>query len=208
MKLYYFETPNARKACAVARHLNLPVEYVRIDLAKGEQRAPEFLAINPNGKVPALHDGEAKVWEASAVMCYLARKAGSDLWPGDARQIDVMRWSSWSHDHFSRHAGALFFQTRIKPLLGMGDPDPAAVGEATGFLQQFGAVLNDHLAGRRYLVGGTLTLADFEVAAFLPDTPAARTALDGFAELGRWQGRLNELPAWREPFPFATAAAA
>lgn len=208
MKLYYFETPNARKPCAVARYLHSPVEFVRVDLAKGEQRTPAFLAINPNGKIPALQDGEAKIWEASAIMCYLAEKAGSDLWPNDARRIEVIRWFSWSHDHFSRQAGTLFFQTVIKPLLGMGDPDPAAVREATGLLQEFGGVLDAHLAGRRYLVGETLTLADFEAAAFLPDTAAARAALNGFAEIGRWQGRLNEIPAWREPFPVATAAAA
>lgn len=208
MKLYYFETPNGRKACAVARHLNAPVQYVRIDLAKGEQRAPAFLAVNPNGKVPALEDGATKLWEASAIMVYLARKAGSDLWPSDDRQVEVIRWLSWSHDHFSRHAGALFFQTVIKPLVGMGDPDPAAVEEATGFLKQFGRVLDDHLAGRRYLLGDTPTVADFEVAAFLPDAPAARAALESFPEIGRWQDRMNGLPAWRQPYPVAAAAAA
>ena len=50
MKLYYFESPNPRKACAVAKYLNSPVEFVHVDLAKGENRTPEFLALNPNGK--------------------------------------------------------------------------------------------------------------------------------------------------------------
>jgi glutathione S-transferase len=208
MKLYYFETPNARKPCAVARYLNSPVEFVRINLAKGEQTTPAFLAINPNGKVPALEDGEMKLWEASAIMCYLAEKAGSDLWPGDARRTDVIRWFSWSQDHFSRHAGTLFFQNVIKPFFGMGDPDPAAVEEATGYFRPFAKVLNDHLSGRRYLVGDGLTLADFAVAAFLPNAEQARLPLDGFAEIQRWHARLNELPAWREPFPVATTAAA
>lgn len=208
MILHYFETPNGRKACAVARHLDAPVAYVRIDLAKGEHRAPAFLAVNPNGKIPALEDGATKLWEASAIMVHLARKAESDLWPNDDRQVEAIRWLSWSHDHFSRHAGALFFQTVIKPAVGMGNPDAAAVEEATGYLKQFGRVLDDHLAGRRFLLGDTPTVADFEVAAFLPDTPAARAALEGFREVGRWQGRMNELPAWREPFPVAAAAAA
>ena len=90
-KLYYAEVLNPRKACAVARYLNSPVEFVHIDLAKGEQKTPEFLALNPNGKVPALEDGDTRLWEADAIMCHLARAAGSDLWPTDGRQTDVIR---------------------------------------------------------------------------------------------------------------------
>ena len=58
MKLFYEQTINPRKACVVARYLNSPVDYVHIDLSKGENRTPEYLAINPNGKVPALEDGD------------------------------------------------------------------------------------------------------------------------------------------------------
>ena len=83
MKLYYSDTLNPRKACAVARYLNSPVEFVHVDLAKGEHKTPDYLAINPNGKVPALTDGDLKIWESNAIMCHLARKAGSDLWPRD-----------------------------------------------------------------------------------------------------------------------------
>ena len=90
MKLYYFESLNARKACAVAKHLGLPVELVRIDMARGEHKTPGYLAINPNGKVPALTDGDKKLWEANAIMAYLARAAGSDLWRrDDDRQIEA-----------------------------------------------------------------------------------------------------------------------
>ena len=85
MKLYYAEVLNPQKACAVARHLNSPVEFVAVDLARGEQRQPDFLAINPNGKVPALTDGDRSLWESNAIMAYLAEKAGSDLWPHDGR---------------------------------------------------------------------------------------------------------------------------
>jgi glutathione S-transferase len=148
MKLYYFESPNPRKACAVAKYLNSPAEFVHIDLAKGENRTPEFLALNPNGKVPVLQTGAGSLWEANAIMCYLARLAGSDLWPSDDRQIEVMRWLSWDSWHFTRHAGALCFQHIIRPAFGMGDPDPEVVEEATGFFKRFAAVLNDHLKGR------------------------------------------------------------
>ena len=183
MKLYYFETPNARKACAVARYLKTPVEFVRVDLTKGEHKAPAFLAINPNGKVPALEDGDVRLWESAAIMCHLADRAGSSLWPKDARQIDVVRWLSWDATHFSRHAGTLFFQRVIKPHFGLGEPDLVAIDEAMGFFRQFAGVLDGHLRGRDHLVGDGLTVADFAVGSFL-------------------------LPAWREPFPTPAASAA
>ena len=92
MKLYYAETLNPRKVCAVARYLNVPVEFARVDLSKGENRTAAFLALNPNGKVPVLEIAGRTLWEANAIMCYLARAAQSDLWPDDERQIDVIRW--------------------------------------------------------------------------------------------------------------------
>ena len=207
MQLYYFETSNPRKACAVARHLNVPVDFVRLDLTKGENKTPEYLAINPNGKVPALVDGDVCLWEATAIMCYLADKAGSDLWPKDSRQIEVLRWISWDLMHFSRHAGTLFFQHAIKARFGFGDPDPAAVEEAMGFFRRFAAILNEHLKGRQYLVGDGLTVADFSVGSLLPDAAAAKLPLEEFPEIQRWYAQLEQLPAWREPFPSQSVAA-
>jgi glutathione S-transferase len=208
MKLYYFETPNARKACAVARYLNSRAEFVRVDLTKGEHKAPAFLAINPNGKVPALEDGDVRLWESAAIMCYLADKAGSSLWPEDGRQIDVIRWLSWDAMHFARHGGTLYFQRVIKPRFGLGEPDVAAIDEAMGFFRQFAGVLNSHLEGRGYLVGDGLTVADFAVAAFLPHAQEARLPIDEFPEIRRWYAKLEQLPAWREPFPTPAASAA
>ena len=208
MELYYAETLSPRKACAVARHLGSPVTFVRVDLAKGEQRSPEFLAMNPNGKVPVLKDGDRTFWEADAIMCHLARKAGSDLWPKDDRQIEVLRWLSWNADHFTRHAGALYFEHIIKPSFGIGAPDAAAAEEATGYFKRFAGVLDDHLGGREFLVGDGLTVADFAVAVTLPYADAAKLPLGEFPAVQRCHTRLCELPAWREPFPATTAAAA
>ena len=158
--------------------------------------------------MPALHDGETRLWEADAIMCHLARAAGSDIWPNDGRQIDVIRWLSWNTDHFTRHAGALYFEYIIKARFGLGDPNAAKVQEATRSFIQFAAVLDDHLRGRKYLVGDGLTVADFAVAVTLPYAAQAHLPLGDFPEIERWHARLNELPAWREPFPHATAAAA
>lgn len=204
MKLYYFETPNPRKPCAVAKYLESPVEFVRIDLAKGEHQTPEYLAINPNGKVPALVDGDINLWESHAIMAHLAVQAGSDLWPSDSgQQIEVLRWLLWDVAHFSRHAGTLFFERVIKPNFGRGEPDQAAIEEATGFFKRFAGVLDSHLADNDYLVDNRLTIADFGVACMLPNAEAAQFPLDGCDNIIRWHDRLNELEAWRNPFPEA-----
>lgn len=209
MKLYYFDVLNPRKACAVARHLNAPVEFVRVDLGKGEHKTPQYLAINPNGKVPALTDGARKLWESNAIMCYLARRAESDLWPRrQDGQIEVMHWFSWNAEHFSRHAGGLYFQYIVKGRFNIGPVDKTAVQEASDRFKTFAAVLNDHLNGRKYLLGDTLTVADFAVGVALPYATYCRIPLDGFTHIQRWHDRLNGLPAWREPFPRHEAAAA
>jgi glutathione S-transferase len=202
MKLYYFETPNGRKPCAVAKYLGLPMDFVRVDLAKGEQRLPQYLKTNPNGKIPALEDGEVKLWESHAIMCYLAFKAGSQLWPkDDLLKIDLIRWLNWDTAHFSRHAGRLFFERFVKPTFGLGEPNPMEIQDATNFFKQFAGVLENHLKGRKYLVGTHLTIADFSVASFLPTAKEAQLPLDGFPEIERWHAALMDLPAWRQPFP-------
>jgi len=209
MKLYYFETLNPRKACAVARYLGSPVEFVRIDLSTGENKTAQYLAINPNGKVPALTDGGLRLWEANAIMCYLARAAGSELWPSDtAGQIDVVRWLGWNSEHFTRHAGALYFQHVIKPRFLRQSPDGNAVEEATGFFRQFAQVLNDHLRQRTYLVGESLTVADFAAAVTLPYAEEAKIPIAGYPNIERWYAGIEQLPGWRQPFPAPTSAAA
>ena len=209
MKLYYAETMNPRKACAVAKYLGSPVEYLRVDLSRGEHRKPEFLALNPNGKVPLLIDGDMHLWESTAIMAHLAVKAGSDLWPSDAAsQVEVLRWLSWDIAHFSRHGGTLYFEHHVKPFLGLGDVNTAAVDEATGFYKRFATVLDAHLAQHEYLVGDKLSIADFGVGVLLPWTKEARLPVDGFANITRWHNQLMTLPAWREPFPAPLPAAA
>jgi glutathione S-transferase len=209
MKLYYFETPNPRKPCAVAKYLNSPVEFVRVDLTKGEHQSAGFLAVNPNGKVPALSDGDVKLWESHAIMAYLAAKTGSDLWPQDStRQIDILRWLNWDTAHFSRHAGTLLFENHIRGFFGLGEPDAAAIEEATSFFKRFAGVLDQHLEGREYLVGNRLSIADFGVAAILPQAREARLPLEGFTQILRWHDGLMQLDAWREPYPAHVASAA
>ena len=207
MKLHYFETINGRKACVAAKHLNAPVEFVRVNLAKGEQSTPAFLALNPMGRVPVLETATGTMWESNAIMGYLARQSGSDLFPTDDRLIDVVRWMTWSSEHFNRYTSRVYFENLVKQHFGIGPADAAMVEEANGYIRKYGAILNDHLNGRRYVVGDSLTIADFAVGAALPYAAPAKIPLEGFTEIARWGDRLNELAAWRDPFPVTKAAA-
>ncbi len=201
MQLYYDDVLSPRRACAVARHLESPVEFIRVELGKGENRTPDYLALNPNGKVPTLVDGDRVLWEADAIMCHLAARCDSDLWPQDGRQTEVMRWLSWNLQHFYPHAGTLYFEYIIKPRYRLGELDEQAVERATDHFRTFAAVLDAHIAQRRWLVGDTLTIADFAVASPLPFAGTAHIPLHEFPAIARWHDRLCELDAWREPFP-------
>lgn len=201
MKLYYDETINPRKACAAARYLQAPVEIVRVHLARGEQRAPAFLALNPNGRVPVLQDGDLVLWEANAIMCHLSNVVGADLWPHDDRaQVEVQRWLSWDASHFTAHGGTLYFENLVKPAIGMGAPDAGLVEEATRQFALSAALLDAYLGHRRFLLGDQLTVADFAVGAALPYAKGAGIPLADFPAVARWHDRLNELEAWRNPF--------
>ena len=206
MKLYYFESPHPRVACAVAKHTGAAVEYVRVDLARGEHKTPEYLAIDPNGKVPALVDGDLTLWEVPAVACHIAAKTGSELWPRDeGTRLDIVRWFNWGTAHFNRHTGTIFFERLIKPALRLGEADERAIATATRFLDQVAPVLDAHLAQRDFLVGNRLSVADFHTAMFL-GFDAAELPLQNYAHITRWYARLHELPAWRDPFPDPTQA--
>jgi glutathione S-transferase len=201
MRLYYSDILSAHRACAVARYLNAPVEYIYIDLVKGDQKKPDYLAVNPNGKVPTLVNGKRITWESDAVICQLSDDMGADLWPHDSRQIEITRWFSWNAQHFTRAGGALYFENIVKQRFRIGAPDPAAVDEALSDFRRYAIVLNDHLAGRAWIVGDSMTAADLSVAMTLPYACDAQLPLNEFSNVRRWYDQIDAIEAWREPFP-------
>jgi glutathione S-transferase len=201
MQLYYSDILSARRACAVARYLNAPVEYIYLDLVKGDQKKPDYLAINPNGKVPTLVKGKRITWESDAVICQLSDDTGADLWPHDARQIEITCWFSWNAQHFTRAGGALYFENIVRKRFGIGAPDAAVVDRALEEFRRYARVLNDHLAGRTWIVGDSMTVADFSVAMTLPYAREAQLPLNEFHEVRRWYEQIDSIEAWRDPFP-------
>jgi glutathione S-transferase len=203
MKLYGFPpSPNTWKVRATAHQLGIPLELEIVDLTKRAQREPKYLALNPTGRTPTLVDGELALWESSAIMQYLGDKQKSPLWPDDARtRADIMRWQSWHLQHWSRGTGTFLFENAVKPALKIGEPDPKALAQAAELFHQDAAVLDQHLAAHPYLVGDTLTLADFAVVAPLFLAERAKIPLENYGNIRSWFAKQAALPAWRETAP-------
>ena len=202
MKLFYTDTNNSRPTCALAKHLKIPTEYVLVDLTKGQQKTPDFLSVNPNGKVPALSDGDVNLFEGPAIMVYQAQQSDSSMWPSEPMaQVEVVKWISWDKAHYSRYGSSLYFEYVIKDRFMMGEPDLNIVNESLEYWRKFSAVLNDHLTENRYLVGNQLTVADFVVATVLPWANECKLPLDEFNGLSGWYKEIEKLEAWRDPWP-------
>ena len=164
MKLYDFPfSPNSRKVRAVAYELGLPFEHAPVDLLTGAQRAPEYLAVNPNGRVPTLDDGGFVLWESTAIIRYLAQ--GTALIPTERRAAaDMDRWIAWQLAHLAPAMSKVAFERIVKKLTARGEPDAARIAEGTAEFDALTAILDGALAGREY-VAGPLTIADFALAA-------------------------------------------
>lgn len=202
MKLYDHPlSQNARKVRALVHHLSLPVEIEVLDLSKGAQRTPEFLAINPNGKVPALVDGDLKLWESNAILVYLASKhPESGLLPTDlVARADVERWLFWEASHFVHAVSKVAFNRLVRPMLGL-EPDQKVIQLGLSEFARFGKVLDAQLAGRDF-VCGPLTIADFALGASAELIAPAEIPLDGLDHIQPWLDRLRTVPGWKESAP-------
>jgi glutathione S-transferase len=210
MKLYGFPpSPNTWQIRALAAYLGVPLEFEFVDLTKGAQRTPAFLALNPTGRTPVLVDGDFKLWETLAIMQYIASKKPNSLWPNDARgRADITRWQSWTLAHWNRDACVpLLFERFVKKLLGLGEPDQAAIAKGVEAFAKEAAMLDAHLAKQKYLVGDALTVADFAAAAPLLYAQQADLSLQPYPHIRAWFERVSALPCWRESAPQMPAAA-
>jgi glutathione S-transferase len=204
MKLHAFVgSPNSRKVEAVISHLGLVVEIVRHDFFAGALRAPGYLALNPNGMVPVLEDGAFTLSESNAIMQYLADQAGDqDLFPRDPRRrADIVRWQFWELAHFNKALGLLAFETVAKPRNNLGPTNHALVDIANADLARFAPVLDGHMAGRRYVVGAAITIADYSMVPF--ESYRGRVPFDftPYRHLNAYFDRMHDADHWAKTAP-------
>lgn len=199
-----FTTPlsaNGRKVLALCRHLGLEGEIRTVNVYAGEGRSPEYLAVNPSGKIPALVEDDFTLTESNAILLYLADTRGEGaLLPGDARgRADVARWLFWESAHW---------QPALVPVLQgfvghalLPDALPAPQGPPDWkdpTLAPLLAFLESHLGDHDWLAGGATSLADLSVAGMVTYFRAARFPFDDWPAFADWYGRIEALPAWRE----------
>ena len=211
MRLYQHPmSANSRAATLAALQLKAPVEMLFVDLAKGEQREPAYLKLNPNHRVPVLEDGDFHLWESRAIMQYLADKTpGQTIYPADARgRADVNRWMFWCGQHFAPAVGVYFWENLVKPMIGRGSPDAAELKRAEPLFNEFAAVLDQHLADRKWVCGKSLTLADLSLAAVWACAAPGKAPVAWYANIQKWFMHIQGLEVWQQTEQMARAAAA
>jgi len=215
IELYVFPpSPRAFKVMAVANHLGIDWTLRIVDLVKGDQRSPEFAALNPNMRMPVLKDGDYVLWESNAIGQYLAgKKAGSGLLPADEKgRLDVTRWQFWDLAHWDPACAVFIFENVIKSaVLKSGEPDPAAISKGSESFHRAAKILDGQLKGKNFVIGDHLTLADFSLGAVMNLASMAKFPVEPYTEIARWHGILRSLPAWQKTLaqcaiPTATAA--
>lgn len=201
MRLYHHPYSfNARRAVMTALYLKSPAELVFVDLAKGEQRQPQFLKLNPNHKVPVLEDDGFVLWESHAIMQYLADKTPRQtLYPCETRaRADVNRWLFWSGQHLSPAIGILNWEHVVKGLLGAGAADPAEVRRGEGLVREYAGILDAHLEGRDWISGDALSLADIAIATPFTATVPAKLPVTDLENVQRWFAAMQTLEVWQK----------
>jgi len=192
MKLYEFAPTRSIRARWMLQELGVDFEAITIDLVAGENRKPEFLALNPAGKLPVLVDGDLVLTESATIVWYLAEKyADRGLLPADvAQRAQVHRWLLFAVTELEQPVW------RISKHVNLYPPDqrlPAEVKNAGQDFKAMAPVLDEHMRGRNYVVGDAATIADF-VTAYTLDMANEAGLLGDFPRLVAYMERMYDRP--------------
>lgn len=202
MKLYNANfSPNALRVRAVALELGIDLEIIEVDLRAGDNRKGEFLALNPNAKIPVLQDGDFVVWESRAINSYLSsKKPERGLYPDDAKaRATVDQWLYWQTIHLGPAMQKLSFERFLKSKFGMGEPDQAVIDTEVKNVDQFLAVLEIGLEGKDW-IAGDLSVADFALASTFMYRAQSDISLDELPNVAAWIERLESRKSWQDGF--------
>ena len=193
LKFYYSGAPNPTKIALFLEESGLPYEPIPVDTRKGDQHKPEFLAINPNAKVPAIVDGEAVVFDSSAILLYLAEKTGKFL-PAktDKARGELLSWMFFVSSGVGPYAGqSVHFRVYAPEKL------PYAINRYGYEAQRHFKILDDRLAKRKYMLGDAYTIVDMNVwgwARLMPNI-LGEGAWSKFPNLKRLVDEVSARPA-------------
>ena len=194
--LYFSATPNGLKVKLFLEETGLRYRIVPVNIGKGEQFRPEFLAISPNNKIPAIVDHEPagggtplSLFESGAILLYLAEKSGRFI-PADLRgRVDVLQWLMWQMGGLGPMAGQIGHFKVYAP-----EKVPYAIERYTKEVSRLYGVLNRRLADREF-VAGAYSIADIACYPWIVPHKAHGQNLDDFPHLKRWFETIAARPA-------------
>ena len=177
----------------------LGIEYQRVDAggAFGLTRTPEYLAMNPNSLVPVIDDEGFVLYESNAIVRYLAARHSKDvLWPGDLRKrADADRWMEWQSNTYTPAMRDIFWQLVRTPL---DKQNPAVIEVSRKECERLSAILDAHLADRRYVTAHGFTTADIVLGCAAHRWLHLPLAREPRPNLERWYAELKSRPGSRQ----------
>ena len=193
--LFYWSTPNGWKITIMLEECGLPYNVVPVNIAKGDQFKPEFLAISPNNRMPAIVDPDGpggrpiSVFESGAILQYLGRKTGK-FYPADERQrAEVEQWLFWQMGGLGPMAGQANHFRNYAP-----EPIDYAIKRYTDEVNRLYGVMNKRLADREFLAG-KYSIADIACIGWTLSWKRQGQEIDDFPNLKRWQETIKARPA-------------
>ncbi|HEY1632702.1 MAG TPA: glutathione S-transferase family protein [Rhizomicrobium sp.] len=153
-------SPRAFKVLLAASHLGLDYELKRVNPVAGENRTPEFTALNVNQRMPVLEEDGYVLWESDAILEYLAaKKPQAGLMPLDIKpRLQVTKWLYWDCAHWDQACAIFLFERVVKKLFGRGEESPSEIERGTQLIDRLAKVLDAELGKHRYVAGDTLTV--------------------------------------------------
>ena len=201
--LYAWDTPNGRKISVALEEMDLPYRVRPVDITKGRQHEPDFLAISPNNRIPAIVDPDGpdqapiSVFESGAILLYLGEKSGRFL-PKDRRlRTAVLEWLMWQMGGFGPMPG------QVHHFLGVDEKDRAyGLARYLGETRRLYGVLDRRLAQVAY-VADALSVADFAILGWVWRHERHRVDLAEYPHVQRWYRALMDRPAVQRGFAVA-----
>ena len=203
LDLYYWTTPNGHKITMFLEETGLPYNLKPVNISKGEQFAPEFLAIAPNNRIPAIVDhapampgGPLSLFESGAILLYLADKTGQ-LIPADPRaRWECIQWLFWQMAGLGPMAGQTHHFVHYAP-----EHVPYAIDRYVRETGRLYAVLDHRLRGRDWITG-EYSIADIACYPWV-QPERQRQDIDEFPDLKRWKERIAARPATQRAYAIA-----
>ncbi len=192
IKLYGVPMSRAARSLWMLEELGLGYEQIETNFTT-DIKKPEYLALNPNGHIPTLVDGDTVIWESLAINLYLARKYDQGLWPKTVEaEGHALQWSFWAVTEVEE---PLLTALMNRMFLPENERDPAKAEDALERLQKPLRVLEAKLETGDYLVENRFTVADLNVASVLSWTALARADLSNHPRVQAWLERCTSRPA-------------